>query len=79
MASSVSRSGPWPVRASSAAQCWEGARISSRHASLLISLVVVLFAALLIATPPLALLVGPVHAPAAPPPPHMSYSVSQLA
>lgn len=52
----------------------------SRKASLMISLVVVLFAALLIATPPLALLVGPPDAPAAPSPaPHMSFSVSQLA
>jgi len=79
-ASSVSRPDPWPVRGPFAAHCREGAALAARPASLLISLVVVLFAALLVATPPLALLVGPPEAPTSPAPvPHMSYSVSQIA
>ncbi|MDQ0504725.1 hypothetical protein [Xanthobacter agilis] len=52
----------------------------SRAASRLIALIAMLFAALLIATPPLALLTAPADLPVAPHPvPLMSFSVSQLA
>lgn len=52
----------------------------ARAASLLISLVLALFAVMLLATPPLALLTVPAEHPAIPPAPvHITSHVSQLA
>ncbi|MFG1419490.1 hypothetical protein V5F38_18370 [Xanthobacter sp. V0B-10] len=73
MASSVSRPVPFPA----SSRRWEDDGVA-RRASLLVSLVGVLFAAVLIATPPLALLTAPSDTPATPAP-HTGLTVSQFA
>ncbi|MFG1480322.1 hypothetical protein V5F53_16945 [Xanthobacter sp. V4C-4] len=79
----MNRSASWiapaVARGPGSARRWAGGR-AARQASFGISLVLILLALLLIATPPLALLTVPAQHPAAPAPqPLKTFSVSLLA